>query len=170
MYEPPRVALMRAVSEGKQIAAEILRLQLRVAAGFITEDEAVSKYEVLLRRVDAVRGLAEQAQGAVRELSPPTLPPVPDDMSLGLAELRTLAAELRRDPTSRAISTEMARVSGEKIQPAAEEWYASSTGTIGVITADGAGPSTCGKVKRVVLLGRAGMGVGAAAVAMPALD
>jgi hypothetical protein len=167
MFEPPRVALVRAVQEGRQITSDILVLHLRVGSGYITQDEAVTEYERLLRRVETVQGLAATAQAAVRELSPPTLGALPDDMMLGLAELRTLAAELRRDPTSRTISTEIARVSAEKIGPAAEKWYSTGTGSIGVLTEDTTG---CLSTKRVISLGPSNLGVIAAGVEMPPLE
>ena len=93
MYDTPRVALARAVEEGKMIAEQILQLQLRVAAKHITEDVAVEEYEKLLRRVETVKGLAERAQAAMLELAPPILSPRPPEMTRGMAELRVLAAE-----------------------------------------------------------------------------
>ena len=172
MYEIPRVALTRAVNEGKTIAAEILQLQLRVGARYISEDVAVAEYEVLLRRVEAVRGLAEQAQAAMLELSPPALGPLPEAMVLGLAELRTLSAELRRDPTSRKVSEEMTRISATQITPAAEAWYSQGTGVMGAVPDDTKNTKCLANLtaKRIMTLGPAGLGVSVAAIAMPVMD
>ncbi len=169
MYEAPRVALIRAVEEGKNIAAQILQLQLRVGAKYISEDYAVAEYEKLLRRVETVKGLAERAQAAMMELAPPVLPPLPADVTRGLAELRVLAAELRRDPTSKEIGREMARVSGTLIMPSATTWYSQATGPVGVVDVE-TGGTGCLTAKRVISTGAGNLGVSAAGVDMLPLE
>jgi hypothetical protein len=170
MYQVPRVALTQAVDQGKQVAADILQLQLRVSKQYISEDAAVDEYQTLLRRVEAIRGLAEQAQAAMFELSPPNMQPLPEAMTLGLAELRALDADLRSQAgDKRKVNTEIARVNGEQIMPAAAAWFTQSVGEIGAVDAPGSG-NQCLDSKRVVTLGPHGRGVAAAAITMPILD
>ena len=169
MFEAPRIALIRAVEEGRNIAAQILHLQLRVGAKYISEDYAVAEYEKLLRRVETIKGLAEQAQAAMLELAPPMMPPLPADVTRGLAELRVLAAELRRDPTSKEVSREMARINGTLIMPSAEAWYSQATGSIGVVDVDDGG-TDCLTAKRIISTGAGHLGVNAAGVEMPVLE
>lgn len=166
MYEAPRVALVRAVEEGKSIAAQILQLQLRVGAKYISEDYAVAEYEKLLRRVETIKGLAERAQAAMMELAPPAFPPLPADITRGLAELRVLAAELQRDPTSKEVGREMARISGTLIMPSAAAWYSQAVGPVGVVDAD-VGGTGCLTAKRIIATGAGHLGVAAAGVEMP---
>ncbi len=170
MYQVPRVALTQAVDQGKQVAADILQLQLRVSKQYISEDAAVDEYQTLLRRVEAIRGLAEQAQAAMFELSPPNMQPLPEAMTLGLAELRALDADLRsRAGDKHKVNTEIARVNGEQIMPAATAWYTQSVGQLGAVDAPGSGAG-CLDSKRIVTLGPNGRGVAAAAITMPILD
>ena len=170
MYQVPRVALSQAVDQGKQIAADILQLQLRVSKGYISEDAAVDEYQTLLRRVDAIRGLAEQAQAAMYELSPQNMQPLPEAMTLGLAELRVLDADLRSQAgDKRKVNTEIARVNGEQIMPAVTAWYTQSVGQLGAVDVPGYG-SQCMDTKKIVTLGPNSRGVAAAALTMPILD
>jgi hypothetical protein len=170
MYQVPRVALIQAVEQGKQAAADILQLQMRVSLNYISEDEAVDKYQILLQRVEAIRGLAEQAQAAMFELSPPNIQPLPEGMTLGLAELRALDADLRSSTGDKQkVNAEIARINGEQIMPAAAAWYAQSVGKFGAVDVDSSG-TKCLSEKRIVTLGPSGRGVSAAAITMPILD
>lgn len=171
MYEVPRVALIKAVEEGKQIAAEIIQLQLMLANDYLTKDYVAELYESLLRRVDAIQGRAELAQQKVREMGPPSLGPMPDAAMRGMAELRVLAAELREGKEPKKVQDEMVRVSGTLVGPAMTQWFESGVGKYNMINdAEASGRTLCTQVVRFAALGPGDEGVNAAGVDMPKLD
>jgi hypothetical protein len=166
MQQVPRVALIDAVNEGKSIEAELLQLKLKLNMKLVTEDQAVDTYAKLLERIQKVQQITNVAGKHVRELGPPRMLQVPNEMVVGLTELSVLAAELKRDPKSKATSREMARVNGEQIRPAAQEWYERSVGVTGVVS--GGHDISCDGGARVESIGPNNLGVSAASVEIPA--
>jgi len=171
MYEVPRVALIKAVEEGKQIAAEIIQLQLMLANKYLTKDYVAEMYESLLQRVDAIQGRAELAQQKVRELGPPSLGPLPDAAMRGLAELRVLSAELRDGKEPKKVQDEMVRISGTLVGPAMTQWFERGVGKYNMVNdAEASGKTLCSQVVRFAALGPRDEGIDAAGVDMPKLD
>jgi len=170
MYEVPRVALVRAVDEGKLIAADIIQLQLMVNNGYVDKNAAADMYEFLLQRVDAIQGRAEKAQEAVRELGPASLGPLPEEAMRGMAELRVLAAELRAGKEPTKVQEEMVRVNATLVGPAMTKWFEQGVGEYNMVNdAEASGRTLCTQVTRFVALGPRNEGVAVAGVDMPPL-
>jgi hypothetical protein len=162
MQDVPREALITAVRTAKDNEAQILKIKLLYSMGLITEDEALNTYEQILRDTDSLQRLSSTATEHVLEMSPPKLRPPSDAMNVAHAELRALAADLERDPTSRQIAREIARVNAQELAPAAASWYAASVGQVGAIKEGN--PLLCSGNARVESLGPRGLGVAAAGV------
>ena len=94
MQQVPRVALIDAVNEGKSIEAELLQLKLKLNMKLVTEDQAVDTYAKLLERIQMVQQITNVAGKHVRELGPPRMLQVPNEMVVGLTELNVLAAAI----------------------------------------------------------------------------
>lgn len=170
MYEVPRVALIKAVEEGKHIAAEIIQLQLMLTHKYYNKDYVAEMYESLLQRVDAIQGQAELAQQKVREMGPPSLGPIPDAAMRGMAELRVLAAELREGKEPKKVQDEMVRVSSTLVGPAMTQWFERGVGKYNMVNdAEASGRTLCSQVVRFMALGPRDEGVNAAGVDMPRL-
>ena len=171
MYEVPRVALINMVKEGKQIAAEIIQLQLMLANKYYTKDYVAEMYESLLQRVDTIQGQAEMAQQKVRELGPPSLGPLPDTAMRGLAELKVLAAELRAGKEPNKVRDEIVRINGTLVGPAMTQWFEQGVGKYNMINdTEASGRTLCSQVVHFMALGPQNEGVNAAGVDMPKLD
>ena len=162
MQDVPREALISAVRTAKDNEAQILKIKLLYSMGLITEDEALNTYEQILRETDSLQRVSSTATEHVLELSPPKLRPPTDAMNVAEAELRVLAADVQRDPQSKTIAREIARVNAQELAPAAASWYSASVGHVGAIKEGN--PLLCSGKARVVSLGPRSLGVAAASV------
>ena len=162
MQDVPREALIASVNRARQNESQILKIKLLLSKNLITEDEALNKYEEILRETESLQSTATIATEHIVEMGPPRLLQPSEQMSLALTELKELAVDLRRDPKSRTIAREIARVNAEELSPAAAAWYAASVGKMDAIKQGD--PLLCSGKARIKSLGPRNMGITAASV------
>lgn len=162
MQDVPREALIASVNRAKQNESQILKIKLLLSMNLITEDDALNTYEEILRDTESLQNTATIATEHVLEMSPPRLLQPSQQMSLALTELKALGVDLKKDPKSRTIAREIARVNAEELSPAATAWYSASVGKMDALKQGD--PLLCSGKARIESLGPRNMGISAASV------